>query len=110
MYLGNIWSALLNWLSVRKADGLLLLRIEDIDAGRCRPAYTAQLMEDLSSLGLNWDESPAHPVLRQQERLDIYGALLADCARAGTGVSLRLLPAGAPGVLRAPPEDGHSSV
>ncbi len=107
MHLGNIWSALLNWLSVRKADGLLLLRIEDIDTGRCRPAYTARLMEDLSSLGLNWDESPAHPVLRQQERLDIYGALLADWRAQGLVYPCvcsrqELLASSAPH-----PEDGH---
>ena len=56
MHLGNAFSALLAWLSVRSANGKMVLRIEDLDPDRCRPEYAAQLREDLLWLGLDWDE------------------------------------------------------
>lgn len=56
MHLGNVFSALLSWLSVRAAGGRLVLRMEDLDPDRCRPAYGNQLREDLQWLGLTWDE------------------------------------------------------
>ena len=39
MHLGNVFSALLAWLSVRSRGGRMLLRIEDLDPDRCRPEY-----------------------------------------------------------------------
>lgn len=56
MHLGNVFSALLAWLSVRSQNGKMLLRIEDLDPDRCRREYAMQLMEDLRWLGLDWDE------------------------------------------------------
>ena len=56
MHLGNAFSALLAWLSVRSTNGKMVLRIEDLDPDRCRPEYAAQLREDLLWLGLDWDE------------------------------------------------------
>ena len=58
MHLGNIWCALLAWLSVRSQKGSMILRIEDLDTDRCRPEYAEQLMDDLHWLGLDWDEGP----------------------------------------------------
>lgn len=55
MHLGNLFSALLAWLSVRSAGGRMVLRIEDLDPERCRPEYVAQVKEDLLWLGLDWD-------------------------------------------------------
>ena len=48
MHLGNVFSALLAWLSVRAADGELLLRIEDLDAERCPRKYADALSFCLS--------------------------------------------------------------
>ena len=56
MHLGNVFSALMAWLSVRSKGGELLLRIEDLDRDRCRPEYAEQLKRDLAALGLDWDE------------------------------------------------------
>ena len=56
MHLGNVFSALLAWLSVRSAGGRMVLRIEDLDPDRCRPEYAVQLKRDLEWLGLFWDE------------------------------------------------------
>ena len=55
MHLGNIFTALLAWLSVRSQGGRMLLRIEDLDPQRSRAAYAEQLRRDLGWLGLDWD-------------------------------------------------------
>jgi glutamyl-Q tRNA(Asp) synthetase len=73
LHLGHALSALLNFDMARKRDGRFLLRIEDIDAARCRPEYEAAIYEDLAWLGLQWEE----PVRRQPEHLDEYRAALA---------------------------------
>ncbi len=56
MHLGNVFSALLAWLSVQRAGGVMVLRMEDLDPDRCRAAYAEQLADDLRWLGLDWDE------------------------------------------------------
>lgn len=56
MHLGNIFVALLSWLSARSHHGKWVLRIEDLDPSRSRMEYARQIEEDLSWLGLDWDE------------------------------------------------------
>ena len=68
MHLGNVFSALLSWLSVKSKGGKWLLRIEDIDPGRSRQAYADLLMNDLEWLGLTWDGESVY----QSQRSDIY--------------------------------------
>lgn len=68
MHLGNVFSALLSWLSAKSKGGKWLLRIEDIDPQRSRSEYAQLIMDDLCWLGLNWDEGPFY----QSERGDIY--------------------------------------
>ena len=68
MHLGNVFSALLSWLSAKSQGGQWLLRIEDIDPGRSRQAYADLLMDDLEWLGLSWDGEPVY----QSQRSDIY--------------------------------------
>lgn len=55
MHLGNVFSALLAWLSVRSAGGSLLLRIEDLDTLRCSAENAEIVKDDLRWLGLVWD-------------------------------------------------------
>jgi glutamyl-tRNA synthetase len=55
MHLGNVFSALLAWLSVRSVDGRMLLRIEDLDPDRSKPVYADAIRRDLEWLGLDWD-------------------------------------------------------
>ena len=52
MHLGNVFSAMLAWLSIRSCGGKLVLRIEDLDPDRCRREYADQLKRDLEWLGL----------------------------------------------------------
>lgn len=72
MHLGNIYSALLSYLSVKSRGGEWHLRIEDIDPQRSRVAYAEQGMRDLEWLGLLWDGE----VIWQSRRSDIYEAHL----------------------------------
>jgi glutamyl-Q tRNA(Asp) synthetase len=79
LHLGHAASALLNFELARRCDGRLLLRIEDIDATRCRPEYEAAIYEDLAWLGIEWDT----PVRRQSEHLDVYRDAVEKLAAQG---------------------------
>src|SRR5215472_1115703 len=72
LHLGHAYSALLNHDLARAHNGRFLLRIEDIDAARCRPEYEAAIDEDLAWLGLAWET----PVRRQSEHFADYRAAL----------------------------------
>ena len=87
MHLGNAWTALLAWLHARSHDGRFVLRIEDLDPERSKPAYEAQLLADLQWLGLDWEEGtdkggPFEPY-RQSERFPYYHQLLAGFRQEG---------------------------
>lgn len=66
MHLGNVFSAMLAWLSVKSCGGKMVLRIEDLDPARCRPEYADTLKEDLQWLGLFWDEEQTPQSLRAE--------------------------------------------
>jgi glutamyl-Q tRNA(Asp) synthetase len=68
LHLGHAYSALLNFDLARRAGGRLLLRIEDIDATRCRPEFETAIYQDLGWLGIAWE----HPVRRQSEHFGAY--------------------------------------
>jgi glutamyl-tRNA synthetase len=55
MHLGNVFAALISWLSVRSRDGQWVLRMEDLDTLRTSDAYAEVLRQDLLWLGLDWD-------------------------------------------------------
>jgi glutamyl-Q tRNA(Asp) synthetase len=79
LHLGHACSALLNFDSARRAGGRFLLRIEDIDATRCRPEFEAAIYEDLAWLGLSWET----PVRRQSEHLADYQAAIEQLSAQG---------------------------
>lgn len=68
MHLGNVYAALLSWLSAKSKGGEWVLRIEDIDPGRSRQEFADKIMDDLEWLGLIWDGE----VTYQSKRQDIY--------------------------------------
>src|SRR4029450_6395339 len=68
LHLGHAWSALLAHDFAQDRGGAFLLRIEDIDPGRCREEYVAGIEGDLGWLGLRWDGD----VIRQSRRLPLY--------------------------------------
>ena len=59
MHLGNVFAALLSWLSPKSQGGGWILRMEDLDTLRTREEYAQVLREDLQWLGLHWDEETA---------------------------------------------------
>lgn len=79
LHLGHALSACLNFDSARAAGGRFLLRIEDIDATRCRPEFETAIYQDLAWLGLRWET----PVRRQSEQLAAYRAALAQLEAMG---------------------------
>lgn len=69
LHLGHAFAALQAWEASRAVPGgRFLVRLEDIDAARCRPEYEDGIFEDLAWLGLDWEE----PVRRQSEHLEDY--------------------------------------
>ena len=77
MHLGNVFAALIAWLSVRSRDGSLVLRMEDLDTQRTSAEYAQTLREDLKWLGLTWDvETP--PQSQRSGVYDRYFEKLAD--------------------------------
>jgi len=79
LHVGHAASALTGWRAAREAGGRFLLRIEDIDATRCRPEFERAIYEDLAWLGLSWEE----PVRRQSEHMADYARALAQLDRLG---------------------------
>ena len=68
MHLGNVFAALIAWLSVRSRNGTLVLRMEDLDTQRTSDDFAQILRSDLLWLGLNWDEETPP----QSQRTAVY--------------------------------------
>lgn len=90
MHLGNVWSALLAWLSARSSGGEFVLRIENLDLLRCPNEYAVLIRDDLHWLGLDWDweQPPQHERTAAYEdifhMLENRGLLYpCYCSRAG---------------------------
>lgn len=80
MHIGNLHTALFEWLTARHAEGTFVLRIEDTDEVRSTPQALDVIYQGLRWLGLDWDEGPdvggpCAPYV-QSERLDIYKSYL----------------------------------
>ncbi len=87
LHLGNVRTALFNFLMARKQGGRFILRIEDTDQERSREEYRRALVEDLEWMGLVWDEGPVRggpygPYL-QSERLALYQDYVNQLVRDG---------------------------
>lgn len=79
LHLGHALSAITGYEIARQHHGRFLLRIEDIDATRCRPEYEAEIHDVLAWLGLTWET----PVLRQSEHMATYIAAAGRLAALG---------------------------
>ena len=78
IHVGNLRTALMNYLIARKNGGEFILRIDDTDPVRSKEEYVDVLKEDLTWLGLHWDR-----VERQSERLDKYHAAADELRKIG---------------------------
>ncbi len=76
LHLGHAYSALFAYKAAKESGGQFILRMEDVDSDRCTPDFENGIYEDLSWLGLSWEE----PVRKQSEHLDDYKAALSKLA------------------------------
>ena len=125
LHVGNVRSALFNWVFARHYGGTFVLRVEDTDAGRNLPESYQVLYDSLTWLGLTWDEGPGvggpYAPYIQSERGEIYRDVVARlldgghayrcyCTREEIEAREAARPAGAPsgydGFCRDLPEPG----
>ncbi len=78
IHVGNLRTALMNYLIARKAGGTFILRLDDTDQERSKQEYADGIMADLEWLGLTWDR-----LERQSDRLERYGEVAAELRRSG---------------------------
>ena len=88
MHLGNIYTALLSWLSVKSRGGRWILRIEDLDPQRSKLEYARRIEDDLQWLGLRWDEGGlegigTHGPYVQSQRHHLYEEALQHLMETG---------------------------
>ena len=79
LHLGHAFSALTAFTAAQKAEGRFLLRLEDIDTIRCKPAFEQAILDDLAWLGLEWET----PVRRQSEHFGTYHGAIDRLAARG---------------------------
>lgn len=79
MHLGNVFAALIAWLSIRAQGGSMVLRMEDLDTQRTSAEYARLLREDLLWLGLDWDME----TLPQSQRTQVYDRWFHDLQDRG---------------------------
>ena len=78
LHVGNVRTALMNWLFAIPQGGQVLLRIDDTDLARSTKAFEQSIEDDLRWLGLNWNERA-----NQSHRFDAYEAAAAKLKAAG---------------------------
>jgi glutamyl-tRNA synthetase/nondiscriminating glutamyl-tRNA synthetase len=78
LHVGNVRTALFNWLFARQKRGAFILRIEDTDVERSEARFETQLLADLKWLGIDWDEGPdvggPYAPYRQSDKMEAYRA------------------------------------
>ena len=87
LHIGNVRTALFNFLFVRREGGKFILRIEDTDLQRSKQEYRDALMEDLLWMGIRWDEGPGvdgpYGPYEQSKRLALYQKYVNELIAAG---------------------------
>lgn len=79
LHLGHARTFALAWAHSRSQAGRMVLRLEDLDQSRCRPAHVDRLLRDLTWLGLDWDDAPVY----QSQRLEALREAAARLERSG---------------------------
>jgi len=87
LHVGNVRTAIFNWLLARGGGGTFVLRMEDTDVARSTRESEESMIDDLLWLGLDWDEGPdvggAHGPYRDSERLHLYQSYASELLNAG---------------------------
>ena len=88
LHVGNVRTAIFNWLLARGSGGTFVLRIEDTDVERSTRESEVSMIDDLRWLGLDWDEGPdiggANGPYRDSERLHLYQSYATELLNAGS--------------------------
>lgn len=100
LHLGHGYSALTAYETAKQAGGKFLLRIEDIDQPRCKPAFEQAIYDDLHWLGIQWET----PVMRQSTRMPAYQAALQQLTDMGVTYPCRCTRKDIKSALSAPQE------
>lgn len=79
LHLGNLRTALIAWLAARSRGAGFLVRIEDLDSGRSREHFVETQLNELRTIGLDWDGEP----VRQSDRAGLYAEAVARLEREG---------------------------
>ncbi|MCI8468965.1 MAG: tRNA glutamyl-Q(34) synthetase GluQRS [Eggerthellaceae bacterium] len=79
MHAGNVFAALVAWLVAKSRGGQVVLRVEDLDRERSKPAFVDAVQRDFERLGLTWDRGPYF----QHDRDEAYRAALEELERRG---------------------------
>ena len=79
LHIGTARTAVFNWLFARRHGGQFLLRIEDTDRERSKPEYTANILDGLQWLGLDWDGEP----VIQSQRVELHRAAIQQLLDSG---------------------------
>jgi len=86
-HVGNIRTAVYNWLFAKHTGGAFVLRVEDTDRARFVPGFLEEIFESLRWLGITWDEGPdvggPHAPYFQSERLETYANYARQLVRVG---------------------------
>lgn len=78
LHIGNVRTALLNWLFVKRNDGKFILRLDDTDTERSKEEFAEAIRTDLQWLGLHW-----HETFRQSDRTARYDEVAASLKASG---------------------------
>jgi glutamyl-Q tRNA(Asp) synthetase len=100
LHLGHAYSAILAHDLAMREGGRFLLRIEDTDRARCKPAWETQIYDDLHWLGLTWQQ----PILRQSDHPERYAIALDALAARGLTYPCQCSRADIRAALAAPQE------
>ncbi len=79
MHAGNVFAALVAWLTAKSQGGRIVLRIEDLDADRSKPEFIDAVQRDFETLGLTWDDGPFF----QHDRTEAYQAAYDELSARG---------------------------
>lgn len=113
LHLGNARSFLIAWLSIRSRGGTIVLRMEDLDHPKVKPAAADEALEDLRWLGIDWDEGPdiggPHAPYTQSQRRDLYASALTKLRAEGLAFPCTCSRADVENAQSAPhPGDEHT--
>ena len=87
LHIGNVYTALINYVFAKKNNGKFIIRIEDTDRNRLVPKSEERILSSLRWLGLTYDEGPdiggSYGPYRQSERLPLYKKYAEDLVKKG---------------------------